>query len=81
MSEPQIDLSRITARPDTLGGKSCIRDTRVPVELILRHLACGMEPEQLCAEHPTLEPEDIRAALAYAYTVLAHDSLDTVRVG
>jgi len=44
-------------------------------------LAQGETPESILGDYPDLEPDDIRACLAYAHAVIAHDSLDAVRVG
>ncbi len=73
-------LQRITAQPGTLGGKPCIRETRLSVELILSLMAQGLTHERLLAEYPMLEPDDLRAALAYAHAIIADESLESVRV-
>ena len=59
-------FERITADPDILGGKACIRGMRVSVSLIVNLVANGMTADQIIAEYPDLEPEDIREALKYA---------------
>ncbi len=73
-------LRRITANPEIFAGKPIIRGMRVSVELILSLLAQGETGEEILADYPDLEPDDIRACLAYAHAVIAHDSLDAVRV-
>jgi len=73
-------LKRITARPDVFGGKPIIRGMRISVELILSLLAQGESEEALLRDYPDLAPEDIRACIAYAHAVIAHDSLDAVEV-
>ena len=73
-------LKRITARSDVFGGKPIIRDMRVSVELILSLLTQGIEPEDILDDYPDLELEDIRACTAYAYAVIAGDSLAAVSV-
>ena len=73
-------LQRITARPDIFGGKPIVRDMRISVELILSLLSQGAAPEQLLDDYPELEPEDIRACIAYAHTVIAGDTLAPVSV-
>lgn len=60
-------LARITARPDVFGGKPIVRDMRVSVELILSPLAQGATREERLADYPRLEPDDIRACIAYAH--------------
>jgi uncharacterized protein (DUF433 family) len=59
-------LSRITADPAIFGGKPVIRGMRISVELILSLLAQGETTEALLEDYPELEPDDIRACLAYA---------------
>jgi len=73
-------LSRITSNPETFGGKPIIRGMRISVELILSLLAQGESQEAILDDYPDLEPEDIRACLAYAHAVIARDSLDAVAV-
>jgi uncharacterized protein (DUF433 family) len=74
-------LQHITAKPEIFGGKPIIRGMRISVELILSLLAQGETIEAILADYPDLEREDIRACLAYAHAVIAHDSLDAVQVG
>ena len=56
----------ITSDPDVLRGKPRIKGTRIPVSLILGHLAAGQTPQQIIAEFPDLTPEQIAACLDYA---------------
>lgn len=73
-------LSRITARPDVFGGKPIIRDMRISVELILSLMSQGASQDELLDDYPDLEPEDIRACIAYAHTVISGDTLAPVSV-
>lgn len=73
-------LQRITANPEIFGGKPIIRGMRISVELILGLLAQGEKPEAILADYPDLESDDIRACIAYARAVIAHDKLDSVHV-
>lgn len=73
-------LKRITVNPEIFGGKPIIRGMRISVELILSLLAQGESQEMILDDYPDLEPDDIRACLAYAHAVIAHDSLDVVQV-
>jgi uncharacterized protein (DUF433 family) len=79
MTDPEL-LNRITANSEIFGGKPIVRGMRISVELILSLLAQGETREEILADYPDLEPDDIRACLAYARAVIAHDSLDAVRV-
>jgi uncharacterized protein (DUF433 family) len=65
MDERQL-LSRITVNPKIFGGKPTIRGLRIKVESILALLKQGVTPEEILRDYPDLEPEDIRACLAYA---------------
>jgi uncharacterized protein (DUF433 family) len=65
MDERQL-LSRITVNPKIFGGKPTIRGLRIKVESILALLEQGVTPEEILRDYPDLEPEDIRACLAYA---------------
>ena len=58
-------LERIVIDPNICFGKPTIRGTRIWVSLILDFLANGMTPEEILAEYPHLEREDIQAAIAY----------------
>lgn len=60
------NLDRITQRPEVMGGKPCIRGLRVTVGMIVGQIAAGRSVEQLLADFPYLEPEDIKQALRYA---------------
>ncbi|MGQ0480270.1 MAG: DUF433 domain-containing protein [Pseudonocardia sp.] len=62
---------RITIEPDKMDGQPCIRSLRFPVVSVLRMFAGGMSTEEILAEHPDLQAEDIPAALNYAAEALA----------
>jgi len=65
-------LSRITIRPEQCHGQPCIRGMRIRVTDILEMLAGGMTHEQILADYPYLEAEDITAALSYAARETSH---------
>ena len=58
-------LDRITVNPRVMGGRPCIRGLRMPVSRILGMLAGGEDERTILANHPDLEPDDIRQALAH----------------
>src|SRR6516165_3999850 len=66
-------IERVEINPKVMLGKPVIRGTRIPVELILRKLAEGSREEDLLDAYPRLTLEDIRAAIAYAADVVAHE--------
>jgi uncharacterized protein (DUF433 family) len=65
MAESSL-LSRITVDPKVCHGKPCIRGLRYPVEFVLDLLSGGTTAEQILADYPDLEPDDLRAVYAYA---------------
>ena len=73
-------LGRITANPEIFGGKPIIRGMRISVEMILSLLAQGEKDETILADYPDLEPDDLRACLAYAHAAISHDKLDSLQI-
>ena len=59
-------LERITINPAVRSGKPVVRGTRITVSDVLEYLAGGMTPDEILADFPDLDAEDIRAVLAYA---------------
>ena len=58
-------LERVTFNPHQFGGKPCIRGLRITVGTVLT-LLCDHSREEILADYPELEADDIDAALAYA---------------
>lgn len=59
-------LKRISTDPEVCHGKACIRGTRIMVSVILDNLAASVPVEEMLNSYPSLEREDIHAAIAYA---------------
>jgi uncharacterized protein (DUF433 family) len=59
-------FERITIDPAVMGGKPCIRGMRVTVGMIVEALGAGRTENEILADFPYLEKEDIRAALSFA---------------
>lgn len=57
---------RIVSDVNVCGGEPCVEGTRIPVRIILSHLAAGDTAEQLLRDFPNLTQADIRACLEYA---------------
>jgi uncharacterized protein (DUF433 family) len=57
---------RISIRPGVRSGKPCIRNLRITVVDVLEYLAGGMSEQEILADFPDLERDDIRACLAFA---------------
>lgn len=62
---------RITQDPAVMVGKPVVAGTRIPVELVLGHLANNPDLNELFAAYPELTVEDVKAVLAYAQAAVA----------
>ena len=60
------DLDRITQSPDMMGGRPCIRGMGVTVAMIVGQIGAGVDIDDLLADFPYLEREDILQGLRYA---------------
>lgn len=78
LPDPEL-LNRISANPEIFGGKPIIRGMRIPVDLILSLLAQGVSQDEILDDYPDLQPNDIRAAIAYAQAVIANDSIEAIQ--
>lgn len=56
----------ITVDPGICHGAPCFRGTRVMVSVVLDNLAAGAQPEAILHEYPSLQPEALPAAIAFA---------------
>ena len=74
-------LERITFDPEVMGGQACIRGMRIPVSLVVSLIANGMPTEEILAEYPALEAEDVKAALLYAAWLTRERVLPSAAVG
>ena len=56
----------IATDPNIMHGSVCLRGTRIPVSVVLDNLAAAQSPERILEQYPSLKPEHIGAAIAYA---------------
>lgn len=70
-------LKRITVEPGKCGGRPCIRGMRMRVTDVLELLSAGASHEEILADYPDLEREDIFAAIEYAAHQADHAVLET----
>jgi len=64
-------LARVEINPKIMLGKPVIKNTRLPIEIILEKLAYGYTEEEIIQDYPFLSKEDVRAALLYAAKVVS----------
>lgn len=62
-------LERITSDPAVCHGQPTVRGVRYPVETLLELLSSGMTVEEVLADYPDLERDDLLAALEYGALV------------
>jgi uncharacterized protein (DUF433 family) len=65
MTHEQL-LQRISTDPAVCHGKPCIRGHRIWVSLVMDLLADGLTIDQVVEQYPGIEPDDVRACIAYA---------------
>ena len=74
-------FNRITIRPDQMGGAPCVRALRIPVATVVGLLAQGMSREDILAEYPDLELDDLREALLFAAVAVEERQLHLAASG
>lgn len=60
------DFDRITLDPRVMGGKACVRGSRVTVGMIVGQIGAGHSIEDILRDYPYIEREDVLQALRYA---------------
>ena len=56
----------IAVDPAVCHGQACIRGTRIPVSVVLDNLASGLSASEITTSYPSIGPEAVQAAMAYA---------------
>jgi len=70
-----MSYARITVEPEKMGGVPCIRSLRIPVATVVGLFAEGAREDEIMADYPDLEPEDLREALRYAAEAVSERQL------
>jgi uncharacterized protein (DUF433 family) len=75
MSDSRIEFmnGRITIDPGVCNGKPTIRGKRITVQTILEYLGAGESESEILRQYPSLEPEDLRACLNFAASLLERE--------
>ena len=69
----------IEVKPDVMGGKPVIRDTRITVEIILDWLATGWSDAELFENYPHLTPDGLKAVFAMSREIVGQQHYDLVQ--
>ena len=74
-----MTTNRIAVDPGILGGKPCVRGTRIPVTMVLELIEDGLTFQQIIEEYyPQLTDDDIKACLEYARAVVEGEDIHFV---
>ncbi|MFH1227462.1 MAG: DUF433 domain-containing protein [Planctomycetota bacterium] len=73
-------LKRIEINPKIMYGKPVIKGTRIPVEIILKKLSQYISIDKVLEDYNNLTGDDIKAAVAYASSVLSTDEILAIPV-
>ncbi len=76
-----MTFTRITVRPDQMGGVPCVRGLRIPVATVVGMVADGMSESEIISAYPDLEAEDVREAMHYAAEAVRERELPLVVSG
>lgn len=71
----EMEHPRILIDPAVMGGKACIKGTRLPVEHILGYLAAGDTIDEVLQSYPFISRDDVLAAIAFAADFLRKDGI------
>ena len=73
-------FSRLVFDPAILGGKACIKGTRISVEMILEWVASGASRDDIVKSYPQLTPEDVEETLNFAAQSLSNETIMTAEI-
>ena len=73
-------FDRISSDPAILGGKPCIKGTRISVEFILELIASRATVAEIVRKYPQLTPDDVEQAVRFAAESLKNDVVITARL-
>lgn len=76
-----MSFERISVDHRVMGGVPCISGTRIPVATVVGMVAEGMSIEEIVAEFPQLDPEDIRTSLRFAAAAVDEREMPLLSAG
>lgn len=70
---------RIVSNPKILGGKPCIKGTRIPVYMVLELVEAGISFNDIRTKfYPQLADEDLKACITYARQIVQNEEVHLV---
>jgi uncharacterized protein (DUF433 family) len=73
-------FTRIVSDPKILGGKPCIKGTRISVEMILEWVASGASRDDIAKSYSQLTAEDVAEAIKFAAQSLSNETIMTAEI-
>ena len=73
-------FTRIISDPAILGGKPCVKGTRISVEFLLELAASGAGRDDILKSYPQLTGADVEEALNYAAQSLGNETIVTAEI-
>lgn len=71
--------THIVSNPNILGGKPCIKGTRIPVHMVLELIETDVSFDEICTKYyPQLSKVDIKACIAYARQIIQNEDVHLV---
>lgn len=67
-------FEKISSDPEICHGKPCIKNTRIPIYMIVSLIAEGENIETIIKDYPSITPDDIKVALQYAVKLCEHEA-------
>ena len=75
-----MQFDRISVNPAILGGKPCVKGTRLSVQFLLELIASGATQSQIIEGYPQLHPDDVQQAIRFAAESLDHESVLEIEI-
>lgn len=76
-----MSFTRITVRPDQMGGVPCLRGLRIPVATVVGMVADGMGETDIVEAYPDLDADDVREAMRFAAEAVGERELPLAASG
>jgi uncharacterized protein (DUF433 family) len=73
-------FNRIVSDPGILGGKPCVKGTRISVEMILEWVASGANRDGIVRSYSQLTADDVEEALNFAAQSLRNETIMTAEI-
>jgi len=73
-------FTHIVSDPAILGGKPCVKDTRISIEMILEWVTSGASRDDIAKSYPQLTADDVEESLNFAAQSLSNETIMTAEI-